>query len=148
MDEYKLITQLKIDEGRGPLSSDGMSCLLYQDKFGNWTIGFGRNLSAEGITINEAQTLLMHDITSHESDLSRSLPWWHSLNDARQNALANMCFNLGIEKLLTFTTFLNFMEQGEFQNAAHDLQNTEWYGQVGDRAHRIMLLIQSGEFPV
>ncbi len=146
MNRVRLIQQLKIDEGTGPRSADG-SFMPYQDQFGDWTIGYGRNLSAEGISTVEAEQLMGNDIDQHTLALSQRLDWCLDMDEARANALANMCFNLGIEKLLTFVTFLAFMKDGQYQAASQDLRGTEWYRQVGLRAVRIALLIETGTFP-
>src|SRR5438105_4864784 len=68
----------------------------YKDTVGKLTIGVGRNLDDKGISEAEAAVLLENDIAEHVALLDAKLSWWRKLDEARQNALANMCFNMGI----------------------------------------------------
>jgi len=106
------------------------------------TIGVGRNLDDVGISNEEAMALLQSDMTSHLGDLDRELPWWRRLDDARQLALANMCFNLGIVKLLMFKNMLAALARGDYETAAQEMQESHWAAQVGARAVRLIMVMR------
>lgn len=111
-----------------------------------WTIGAGhtgREVHSGLVwTMEQALAALNADVAAVIQGLNTSLPWWTTLSEFRQDALANMAFNLGVHGLLKFNTFLALMKEGNYQAAGDDLRDhTAWYNQVGDRAKRIRLQI-------
>lgn len=118
----------------------------YKDSRGLWTIGVGCLIDRRGggITREESRYLLANRIASKRAQLLAALPWFSTLDDVRQGALLNMAFNLGVAGLLTFTDFLPLMKDGMWQEAGEDLLDSLWYKQVGDRAKRLILQIQTG----
>lgn len=162
MDRDKLIQELKRDEG--------VKLKAYTDTVGKRTVGIGRNfedvpfsreechkifgttsitfhvadkiLSTRGLTMEQAEYLLSNDIDKCVDQLSKQ-PFWSAVagDDNRSRALVNMCFNLGINGLLGFKNTLGFIAKKDWKNAANNLTQSKWFGQVGDRAKRIILLI-------
>lgn len=96
-----------------------------------------------GLTEEEALYLLQNDITRCKEDLTRTVPWWTSLSEPRQRVLINMCFNLGISRLLGFKNFLGALKAGDYEKAAKEATDSAWYRQVGDRAKRLVATIRS-----
>lgn len=139
MNMQKLIDQLSIDEGRKPR--------LYVDSVGKQTIGVGRNLSDRALFEDEIDLMLKNDIGLVVKQLDENLPWWRDMTDARQNALLNMAFNLGINGLLGFTNTLVFMRSGRYDAAAGGMLSSKWAKQVGRRAERLAAIMRTGEFP-
>lgn len=139
MNLAKLAAQLEIDEGK--------RSRMYLDTVGKWTAGVGRNLSDRAFSEDEIALMLKNDIALVEADLDRDLPWWRSMTDARQNVLANMCFNLGINRLLGFKNTLAFMEAKRYDAAAKGMLDSKWARQVGQRANRLAAIMRTGEFP-
>ncbi|MEH6435767.1 glycoside hydrolase family protein [Massilia sp. DD77] len=138
MDRDKLAAQLTIDEGR--------RALIYLDSVGKWTGGVGRNLVDRPFSDDEIDLMLKNDIDLVEKELDRRLPWWRDMSAARQNVLANMCFNLGITRLLGFTQALAHMRSRRYDAAAREMLDSKWAKQVGDRAVRLAALMRKGEF--
>lgn len=128
------------------------------------TIGVGRNLDdvgiskaetaalgitvasacTNGITRPQSRALLTNDIDACERQLDAKLPWWRKLCDVRQRVLLNMCFNLGITRLLGFKNTLAAMEAGRFAAAAAGMRASLWARQVGARADRLALMMEKG----
>ena len=73
---------------------EGYSSDPYLDTTGNWTIGYGHNLSAAGISRQAANVMFLDDIEIAEQ-VAQRLPAWESCNKARRNVLVNMAFNMG-----------------------------------------------------
>ena len=94
MNREALIEELKRDEGVG--------LTLYKCSAGKNTIGVGRNIDDRGITEDESDYLLSNDIDLCIEELKGVFPWFDSLSDARQRVLVNMCFNLGLSRLMGF----------------------------------------------
>jgi lysozyme len=111
---------------------------------GKLTIGIGRNLTDNGISGAEAYMLCNNDVRGTIRELDRALPWWSKMSDNRQDALLNMAFNMGVPRLLTFKNALALLEAGRWDAAASEFKNSKWYGQVGDRAERLIKVIKEG----
>lgn len=137
MDLQGLREQLILDEG--------LRLLPYTDTVGKLTIGVGRNLADGGITRDEAMYLLDNDIKLAVNRLDDSLAWWRTLSDVRQNVLLNMCFNMGLNRLLGFKKALAAMQAGNFEEAANEMQSSAWSNQVGPRAQRLVQSMRSGK---
>jgi len=138
MDRQKLEAQLIIDEGR--------RAIAYVDTVGKMTAGVGRNITDRPFFDDEIALMLKNDIRETEKDLDRRLPWWRQMTPARQNVLANMCFNLGIFRLLGFEQALTHMRAGHYDDAAREMLDSRWAKQVGARAVRLATLMRKGEF--
>ena len=136
MDIDQLIIELNRDEG--------LRLLPYRDTVGKLTIGVGRNLDDVGISIAEANNMLLNDINRVLPQLDKSMPWWRDLSEARQRVLCNMAFNLGITKLLKFTKTLKMMQDGNYKQAAEAMRQSLWYRQVGVRAERLAVMMDNG----
>lgn len=116
----------------------------YTDSVGKTTIGIGRNLSDDGITAYEADFLLTNDIANAMQGLDMALPWWKNLSEARQRALLNMCFNMGLHVLMEFTNMLTALRTGDWQTASKEALNSPWAREVGARAQRIAIAFVTG----
>ena len=116
----------------------------YTDSVGKLTIGVGRNLTDKGISVQEAQGLLANDIADATAELQAKLPWTATLDDVRKGAMLNMTFNMGIGGLLEFHDFLARMQRGDFSGAAGAMLDSLWARQVGTRATRLSMQIQTG----
>ncbi|MCG5240429.1 glycoside hydrolase family protein [Azospirillum doebereinerae] len=116
----------------------------YRCTAGKITIGVGRNLDDVGVTKAEALILLDNDVARVTADLDRTLPWWRKLDEPRRRALANMAFNLGIDRLRGFRKMLTALEAGDYARAAAEAQDSLWASQVGGRTARIVQTFRSG----
>lgn len=130
-----LTKQLIIDEG--------MRLKPYRDTVGKLTIGVGRNLDDNGISEDEALVMLKNDIDQAFDELSQ-FDWFNSLKPVKQDALVNMCFNLGLPRLLSFKRMIAALESGDYQTAADEALDSKWAVQVGERANRIAEVIRNG----
>jgi lysozyme len=109
----------------------------YKDTVGHLTIGYGHNLDARGITPEIAAMLLEEDIAIAVSELRKHFDWFDHLSRPRQDALINMCFNLGINGLLEFSHMLLALDNGDFPTAALHMLNSKWHDELGARVERI-----------
>jgi lysozyme len=131
-----LLTQLHRDEG--------LRLKPYRDQVGKLTIGVGRNLDDVGISEQEADLLLANDIHAATVSLESAFPWTAGLDEVRKGALLNMTFNMGIHGLSEFRDFLNKMQAGDFRAAAGAMLDSLWARQVGARAERLSIQIETG----
>lgn len=136
MNTQALQNQLVVDEG--------VRLKPYTDTVGKLTIGVGRNLTDVGLSQEEAMTLLLNDIIKVCSQMDGTISWWRFMSDNRQQALANMCFNMGIKTLLTFKDTLNHLHAQEYELASKTMLASKWATQVGQRAVRLSEMIKNG----
>ena len=123
---------------------EGLRLKLYQDSLGIPTIGYGFNLRDNSITQEIAQELLDLVLSPIISQLS-SYPWFTQLNEARQAAIVDMAYNMGISNLLQFHHMLQALQEGNYQEAASQMLNSLWAKQVGIRAQEDAELIRTGQ---
>jgi len=136
MNRETLIEELKRDEG--------VVLTLYQCSAGKNTIGVGRNIDDRGITEDESDYLLSNDIDLCVRELEGAFSWFGTLSDSRQRVLVNMCFNLGLSRLMGFKKFLAAMEAREWETAGVEMLDSKWAEQVGARSTRLRDLILEG----
>ncbi len=134
----KLIEQLKIHEG--------MKLKPYKCTAGKLTIGIGRNLEDVGISEDEANMLLRHDIQEATRQLLHSFPWMGEFNDARISAMINFTFNVGIGTVKKFENTLSYMQSGDWDKAADEMMDSRWARQVGNRAVEVTEQIRTGKW--
>lgn len=121
---------------------EGLKLKPYTDTVGKLTIGVGRNLDDAGITYGEAMKMLDNDIARCMNECVHAFPWFSDLNDERKAVLLNMCFNMGITKLLKFKKFLEAMSQDNYNVAAIEMMESLWAKQVGRRALELANLMR------
>lgn len=129
---------------------EGLRVRAYADGGGVWTIGVGHTGPEvrHGLVWTREACLkaLDSDIARIEQGLDTRLPWWRRLSAQRQDVLANMGFNLGVEGLLGFRHTLEAARAGDYTAAAADMLASEpWRSQVGARADRLAAQMRTGE---
>lgn len=148
-----LIEQLKRHEG--------FKANVYKCTAGRDTIGFGYNLDAnpinlshyeinqfrvEGITKENAETILKVHVAQIETLLTKSFPWFENLNEPRKAVLINMTFNMGLVGLFKFTNTLRMIETGDFEGAATNMLKSKWATQVKGRADELAKQMKNGTY--
>ena len=136
MDKQKLIEELKRDEG--------VRFKPYHCSADKLTIGVGRNLDDVGITEVESDFLLANDIDNCVEELTRTFNWFDELSNVRQRVMINMCFNLGLSRLLNFKNFLEAVESKDYVKAGVEMLDSKWATQVGPRATRLKNMMIEG----
>ena len=124
---------------------EGLNLQPYTCPAGHLTIGYGHNLE-NGITLEVAELLLKSDMAVAKMEVGRSLPWSNRLDEVRQFVLVDMCFNMGLKKLLTFKKMLAALEKGYYERASYEMLNSRWAGQVGHRATELAKMMKKGEY--
>ena len=129
------------------IKHEGMRLTPYEDVLTeDITIGVGRNLDSIGLSEDEVLYLLDNDIERCDRELIMNFKWYPELCRARQDAMINLCFNLGITRLRTFKNALKSMEEGLFDEAADHFLDSKWANQVGNRAIEVTDLIRKGHY--
>ena len=112
---------------------EGVETHVYKDHLGLETIGVGRCIAPNslGLSDDEIDYLLDNDIERCILELSNALPYFRTLDEVRQEALIDLCFNLGLTRLLGFKKAL---------------LDSRWAVQVGARSEEIAEMIRSGQY--
>lgn len=127
------------------IKHEGLRLFPYYDTVGKLTIGVGRNLSDKGISKEEAMILLENDIKDCEKDLEK-FDWYKELDEVRKIVILDMCFNLGLPKLLSFKKMIQALRNKDYTRAAHEMLDSKWAHQVGNRALELSEIMRTGEF--
>jgi lysozyme len=138
MDKARLQARLVVSEGKRNK--------VYKDSLGIETIGVGRNIRDVGLSDDEVMYLLGNDIERVIVDLDKRLPWWRQMSEPRQSVLADMCFNMGINKLCSFINTLKAMESGDYSGAADGMLASLWAKQVHGRAVELARIMKTGQY--
>jgi lysozyme len=148
IDRQRLRAQLSVHEDRRHFVYDDCTGKpIAEGTFvrGLPTVGVGRNLATRGLSDDEIDYLLDHDISDCIADAMK-LPWFEGLDPVRRAVITELIFNMGLARLNGFKKFYAAMNEHEWQQAAHELKDSHWYQQVGARADRLIAQLTSGEW--
>lgn len=140
------------------LQHEGLKLKAYKDTMGIWTIGIGHNIfgnrtsaTAVKLNLNEHSEIteseawaIWRDDVSHVMFELRNFHWFYDLTEIRQAAIVDMLFNLGLRTFLTFHKFLDAMEKEDYERASIEMLASVWASQVGQRAHTLAFMIETG----
>tara|TARA_S200002703_G_scaffold135298_1_gene124119 strand:+ start:322 stop:747 length:426 start_codon:yes stop_codon:yes gene_type:complete len=113
---------------------EGYSQLVYECTAGYATIGYGRNLEQRGITKEESEYLLANDLQQCLKELRGIINKFDELPEKAQLVLVDMCYNLGLSKLLNFENMLDAIDARNWQEASEQLLDSRYAAQVKRRA--------------
>lgn len=142
-DVETLGAMLKVDEG--------IRARVYLDSLGIETIGVGRNLRDVGLSQDEIDYLLANDIERCVREIRQhrtTRAAWDASDTNRRLVLANMCFNLGISRLLKFRKTLEAWSRKDWARVSVEMLDSKWADQVGNRARRLSGMVRRGTLGV
>jgi len=126
----------------------------YKCPAGKWTVGYGHNLENDGLTEEDilnvvvsketAHNMLVRDVLEAEKYLKGIFPRWQYFSPRRQDALANIMFNVGIGTFKQFRTVINGINKEDWNYVAERLEVYKWYRDVKLRAKEIVSMIRDG----
>ena len=128
------------------IEHEGYRRFVYKDSVGIETVGIGRNLVDVGLSVDEARYLLRNDIQDARRECSNNFSWFNDLDQVRQDAIVNMCFNLGITRLKGFKKMIAACERHDWETASVEMMDSKWANQVGQRAVRLSDTMRKGEW--
>lgn len=105
--------------------SESKRLRLYKDTAGKETIGYGRNLTNDGISDDEAEYLFQNDYNTAVSDAKEFIgSSWFIMGAGRQAALIDLAFNLGLPALLEFRDMRAALQAGAWEVAHQECLNS------------------------
>lgn len=143
--------------------NEGNKSQVYKDSKGNRTIGIGFNLEdagnkkflkESGIDINElfngrkltdreTKTLYNRSLTQAFKDAQSYDPNFAKRPEAVKMALVDMAFNLGLTKLNKFVDMKRGLMNNDYNMAADEMVDSNWYKQVKSRGPRMVQVMRS-----
>ncbi|HZR02405.1 MAG TPA: glycoside hydrolase family protein [Burkholderiales bacterium] len=136
----------------------------YKDTRNLWTFGKGRcletnplsamewrhlldeGLIAVSISEDGATWLMRKGLLEVEEQCAQAFDFWPSLNDARQNAVVEMAYQMGFDKLSGFRKMLAAIRAGDWQTAHDEALDSAWHKQTPVRAEKVAEQLRSGQF--
>ena len=125
------------------IQEEGLELKPYTCTANKLTLGVGRNIQDRGISEATAMQMLEEDIDICIEELQRNISWWDEAPDGIQEVLIDLCFNMGIKKLMLFTKTLGYLGSGDVMKAADELLNSRYATMVPNRANRNAEIIRS-----
>jgi lysozyme len=138
-----------IDQLREELEIDeGVKYEIYLDHLGLKTCGVGHLVRktdpehdmevGDPVSKERVAELFERDIGWTMNDCQKLLPDFDMLSEEIRLIVANMCFNLGINRLGRFKKFLAAIEDRDWQRAADEMVDSKWHNQVPERSGRLI----------
>jgi GH24 family phage-related lysozyme (muramidase) len=78
-------------------------------------------------------------------ELTHAFPWYADLSKPRQWVIFDMTFNLGLGGLKKFEKFLRAVEVGNYDTAAQEMIDSEWFSQVKSRGVELVQMMRGPE---
>ncbi len=146
--------------------NEGERLTRYFDTEGHPTIGVGFNLDRSGaradiealgldydkaragtqsLTQDQSRSLLRADMQSAIEGAGRIVDNFDTLSFDRQAVLVDMTFNMGEANLMGFRRMRQAVENGDWGRAADEMQDSDWFNQVGDRGPRMSEIMRTGD---
>lgn len=144
-DRQALAARLRVDEGTGPIVNGRF--MPYPDSLGFQTIGYGRCIEKIGISHAAAEFLLAEDVAEAERTAVQFLgaTAYDALTGVRQQAVCELGFALGIDKLRKFVSLRAALIAGDYAKAAAQLRSSLWCRQVkAGRCGKLSGMLETG----
>jgi GH24 family phage-related lysozyme (muramidase) len=134
---------------------EGYRDRIYKDTKGNPTIGYGFNLNDKNMRsmIDPAVIAGVRPLAKEEADKIFLARYNQAAKDAfaylgkdmlkldpeRQAIIVDMAYNMGPNKLAEFKLMKKAILAGDYQRAASEMKDSDWYKQVGNRSKHHVL---------
>jgi len=135
--------RFRVDLGYAIKGYEGLRLKPYRCIKGVLTIGYGRNLEANGISLDEAEYLFQNDLRVAIEGCRGRIEFFKELPVEAQKVLVNMAFQLGVEGLLKFKKTLQYLEQRDFASAADEMLDSHWARETPGRARELSDIIRA-----
>jgi lysozyme len=125
------------------------------------TIGYGYNMdlnplhltifeldriSNKGISVETAENLLIDLVYKIKFALDKEVPWWSKIDQPRKDAIMDIVYGLGINKLTELKVILDLIQHGDYEKASKEILNAKWTNRFIDRAEEISKIILNGSY--
>jgi lysozyme len=107
-------------------------------------LNFKQVLSGQQKLTNEQINILFNqDVNTAIQDAKKLIKNFDTLPTNVKAVIVDMSFNLGYNKLSGFKKFIAAIENRNFTEAAKQMQQSEWWNQVGNRSRELQNTIRN-----
>lgn len=133
---------------------EGFRAKPYHWSEGYPTIGYGQKIGPKGTPLDNydfeipevvARLWLKLHVTVLERELSKAIPVYRALTQARRDVLTCMAYQLGVSGVLKFKNMLAALEERHYAAAAREMLDSKWARQTPARARRMATMMRTGE---
>jgi len=138
--------------------AEGFEPMPYYCPAGKLTQGFGRNLEAHPLNVEEMNELntdgsvgeyvaakwVLHELLGCETKLSQNIIYQNQ-SPVRKAVLLDMCFNIGYTGLMKFKKMWFALGNKDYPLATREMKDSSWYTQVGNRGKRNVEIMASNQ---
>lgn len=124
--------------------NEGKRLKLYKCLSKKITTGYGRNLTDNGISEDEAELMLKNDLEVCKDVLYDIFGFENFLllSDKRRMILTDMVYNLGESRFRTFKKMIHAVKNRDYYEAATQILDSNYATQVPNRAKRNAKLME------
>jgi lysozyme len=94
----------------------------------------------------EIDCVFQLDLYRAIKDAKAVFPFYDNVPSDIQLILVDIAFNLGRNGLATFVKFKTALQREDYRTAANELENSRWYGKVGQRSKHHVEIVRSHSF--
>lgn len=120
----------------------------YLDTKNKITIGIGYNLSDRGLPDEWIDSQYQEDVNYFYETLNFTFEFFKELNEDRQIALIDMCYNLGFKQFCKFSCMLDALQKHDYEKASYEMLNSDWANQVKGRAQTLANAVRDGVYSI
>jgi lysozyme len=142
--------------------NEGFRAAPYKDTEGLWTFAIGRCLETNPLTSAEwkylldthqlsvsisktaANWLMIRQLDACEQQCMLVFDFWNDLNEVRQDALVEMCYQMGMERLQGFKKMLAAIRSKNWPVVNAEALDSRWARQTPERAKRTARQLSTG----
>lgn len=122
---------------------------VYTDHLGYLTLGVGRLVDVRkggGISKEESRYLLNNDMDKFHIECGHRFPWFCDLDQARQQVIVCMAFQLGTDGVAKFSNMISCIKRKDFMKAAQEMIDSKWNEDTPQRCARMASIMIRGEW--
>lgn len=134
---------------------EGFRNKIYEDSLGYKTVGYGFLTSAltpdelelnngkiEPMSPEVADKILDLKLKKLKAELNEVFYWIKDKPDILQDALLEMAYQLGVQKMIYFRNTLNAIEEDNYPAAILNLKNSLWHSQTPKRVDNLIEVLK------
>lgn len=141
--DWKLCEGLRLtvyDDATGKPVTKGRTLI------GHPTIGYGRALDLDGLSLTECDFILDNDMEGAIAWASMNLKWFFALAPIRQRVIVNLVAHLGRTGFLKFVNFIDATISEDYKKGALELLHSEAALKAPNRFAWLALMWSTGEY--
>lgn len=127
---------------------EGYKTVVYMDTMGNPTVGIGhmdKHLIPGTIcSASQIEAFYEQDVADAITTANKFIDM-STLDDCRQRVIVQLAYNMGY-RLMQFVEFKIALVKQDWNGAAEQLVNSEWYGEIGERGPETCNAIINGKY--